>query len=694
MRLFTKLKPNTLTIKRISCMLLSGMVMINQVNATNTNGDPDEEEDIVVSDSSDTVDDFTQDSLFLDDLFDHQGSDDLEEDDEEESDEEDNWTDILEDDIIEGETQEDSTFVWEDDEDDDDDWTQEDQEAFFAWLEENGFDSEEDYYAYMDAVASGEEEYDPALDYFGEDDEMNEGEEDLFLDWLEELGFIDADDELDEEEEDAFYAWLEEMGFEDAEDYAAYIDSLDQNNIEIDDDYDYFNLDEDEYEIIDMDELEEWDFEETEDFLDFVYELGFECVDDFFAYWYDIEDEWEYDVDDMDEELDPFDPEYDWAIEYEEEFYAWLEEMGFDNEEDYENYIDSLEENGIDIEEDFFFEDHQNQYYFEDQDYFEEEEEFYAFIESLGFESEEEFYDLIALLEAEYGHLGCDVDTTWLDDYDDMEEIGIEYGEETDCGTSFEFVTDSNYTVFEIMGDVHEVLWSFGDGDYSDEMSPTHEYEFSGTYEVCMMTYDSIEDCYANYCDLVDVLVEDEDLCEILITYYFDEDGFLIFDLEFDCYNRSEYDVFWQFGDLNTASTNSGSYGYANAGTYQVCATIRLKNGQILSTECKQVEVSRAASTSDEVASIQTFSKALMQTKLYPNPSDDKATFDFDLEDTRDMSFTITDIFGKVVYQSNERFYAGNNTIDFDVSQLPNGMYTLSLISGQNKMTQKFTVMH
>ena len=100
MQFFTKLKPNTLTIRRISCLLLSGAIMINQANAINTFGGPDSDEEVIAADSLTITEGTEDDSLFLDDLFGNGWSDD--EDD----------TDVLEDDIIEGEEDEDEEF-WE-----------------------------------------------------------------------------------------------------------------------------------------------------------------------------------------------------------------------------------------------------------------------------------------------------------------------------------------------------------------------------------------------------------------------------------------------------------------------------------------------------------------------------------------------------------------------------------------------------
>ncbi len=47
-------------------------------------------------------------------------------------------------------------------------------------------------------------------------------------------------------------------------------------------------------------------------------------------------------------------------------------------------------------------------------------------------------------------------------------------------------------------------MWSFGDGNYSSQMAPTHTYNY-GTYEVCLSVDDTVSGCGQTYCDSLKV---------------------------------------------------------------------------------------------------------------------------------------------------------------------------------------------
>ena len=54
-------------------------------------------------------------------------------------------------------------------------------------------------------------------------------------------------------------------------------------------------------------------------------------------------------------------------------------------------------------------------------------------------------------------------------------------------------------------GPATDWLWGFGDGRISREQSPVHEYDESGTYEVCLLVQNQELSCNAVYCELVTV---------------------------------------------------------------------------------------------------------------------------------------------------------------------------------------------
>ena len=81
-----------------------------------------------------------------------------------------------------------------------------------------------------------------------------------------------------------------------------------------------------------------------------------------------------------------------------------------------------------------------------------------------------------------------------------------------ECNADFNAHVDSTSAVqnlfyFEDMstGNITAWHWDFGDGTFSDESDPTHEYQESGTYEVCL-TITGPDDCSDTHCQTVQTL--------------------------------------------------------------------------------------------------------------------------------------------------------------------------------------------
>ncbi len=49
-------------------------------------------------------------------------------------------------------------------------------------------------------------------------------------------------------------------------------------------------------------------------------------------------------------------------------------------------------------------------------------------------------------------------------------------------------------------------LWGFGDGNTSNEQNPYHVYDSSGTYNICLLVQDTLNNCNASFCESVTIL--------------------------------------------------------------------------------------------------------------------------------------------------------------------------------------------
>lgn len=88
----------------------------------------------------------------------------------------------------------------------------------------------------------------------------------------------------------------------------------------------------------------------------------------------------------------------------------------------------------------------------------------------------------------------------------------------------------------------------------------------------------------------------------------------------------------------------------------------------------------------DTANSIQNLS-LLNDVVLYPNPANNTATLSFTLKQEQNLSLTITDALGKIVYQKPASTYnSGSNKIEFNVHNFSSGIYHCRLATEQNAL--------
>ena len=81
----------------------------------------------------------------------------------------------------------------------------------------------------------------------------------------------------------------------------------------------------------------------------------------------------------------------------------------------------------------------------------------------------------------------------------------------------------------------------------------------------------------------------------------------------------------------------------------------------------------------------------IAMSNVFPNPTSGMTTINYTLANASDIHMSITDLSGKVIYtQVNKSQAAGSNQFAFDAANFANGVYYVTVRSGESVMTKKF----
>jgi hypothetical protein len=100
------------------------------------------------------------------------------------------------------------------------------------------------------------------------------------------------------------------------------------------------------------------------------------------------------------------------------------------------------------------------------------------------------------------------------------------------------------------------------------------------------------------------------------------------------------------------------------------------------------------STTGSLVAGINNQNEQLLSAKVYPNPVTDNATLAFYLKESGDVTIKIHNSLGQEVFESylnNQSF--GRSTTQLNTSELPTGLYTITLITNNERIVKKMQVL-
>jgi PKD repeat protein len=128
-------------------------------------------------------------------------------------------------------------------------------------------------------------------------------------------------------------------------------------------------------------------------------------------------------------------------------------------------------------------------------------------------------------------------------------------------------------------------IWNFGDNGYSYTQNPVYNYQYGGTYVVCLSMYDSSLSCNSTFCDTLVIAGP----CQATFSYYSGNDTAWFTGYSSTATPSTTYS--WSFGDNTSDTGQNVMHAYANSQYYNVCLYISDPSVQCADTLCQNVYV-------------------------------------------------------------------------------------------------------
>ncbi|MFA6402639.1 MAG: choice-of-anchor tandem repeat GloVer-containing protein, partial [Salinivirgaceae bacterium] len=175
-----------------------------------------------------------------------------------------------------------------------------------------------------------------------------------------------------------------------------------------------------------------------------------------------------------------------------------------------------------------------------------------------------------------------------------IQELFIDLGQTEDCNANFKVIINgANATFVNLsLGSFTDVLWSFGDNQYSTSTdSIAHKYSKSGFYQACISIYDSISGCMDEYCSEVLIDLNQGAMCKADYSYFVS--GASVSFSSKATGNITDY--MWDFGDGSYAFIANFDHTYSKPGFYKVNFTVLDSVTDCTSSITKTVVVTQGA---------------------------------------------------------------------------------------------------
>lgn len=303
--------------------------------------------------------------------------------------------------------------------------------------------------------------------------------------------------------------------------------------------------------------------------------------------------------------------------------------------------------------------------------------------------------------------------------------------EKEESGLLVEFINTSDGGGSDIVS----YSWNFGDGTTSSDENPSHTYDESGSYLVCL-TIVTADECVSTYCNEINVEAEGGD-CEAKfdITSITEvPDGWRV---EFDNNSTGTEIYRWEFGDGGISEAANPEHVYIESGVYNVCLRVGVEGTDCYDVKCEEVFVGGGDECINEASIDSTYgcvdvyepvcgcdgvtydnscyaiyyggvvfytdgacaATTIQEETIFgsvaisPNPTKYSTTITYNLKTAGLVTIDVMDLTGKTMLQPIEHLSnPGSFEVVLNTVDLASGIYLIRLSSNGNEQIEKLVV--
>jgi PKD repeat protein len=263
---------------------------------------------------------------------------------------------------------------------------------------------------------------------------------------------------------------------------------------------------------------------------------------------------------------------------------------------------------------------------------------------------------------------------------------------------------NGNYTFANTStGNLTFTSWSFGDGNSSNDLNPTHAFLANGTYTIVLYSALIDNNLFGGCSDYQTVTINVTGVinpvpCQAGVSMFTNPLNYnQIIVVNSSIGNTLTY--FWDFGDGNTSTLAHPVHFYGGNGPYYFCVTIDDGNG-CSSTYCDSIGYSGIVlktggfSINTEapplVTTVSTEQQTVSEFKVYPNPFKNNVIIELNLTEATLTEVFVTDLIGNNIAQLNNTVLnTGDNKLVWKATNIANGVYLLNIKTANGLKVEK-----